>query len=872
MKTITFLRLFSILGLISLTQAVSGQINVLTEDFEGTTFNVSSSSASGNNNNAWAINSYLFNGGSKSDSAKVTLGDTLYLETNAFSTVGFSNVSLAFDQICKIDFFDRSFMEYSNDNGTTWVRLTSAEYNGSGFFSSNSFSAVSYPDWNPASANAIPTNTWWKTENFNLTATAGNTQVKVRWMLVDADNNGAVGNYGWLLDNIVITAAPCELVPPTIVLTGTVYQGLVYSQGPYRINATITDASGVASATLTYTLNNGSPIPIAMSNPIGNTWGASMPAAAVGDTICYFISAVDNTTCSNTANFPSSGCIQFIVGNNPPPSCLGTPVFTFNYLESFASFTAGNGANTVGTLQNNWFNDNTDSHDWYVLNRATNSGGTGPTADHSPGDDNYLYVEASGNTNSTAILNTPCYDFSNLNAPKFDFYYHMLGAAMGELHVDVFFGGQWILDVTPAIIGNQGNNWNYRRVDLTAYAGNIVKLRFRAITGNGFTSDIAIDDIEIIEPLAKDVGITNIYSPSATGCVGTSAEFVTFEISSNGATPLDTIPMAYRVNGGAVVRDTLFQRMVEGDTLNFTFQQTVNMSTVGNYAFQFWMELAGDEKTSNDSILTYALSTSNVIGLFPDTNNFDAFTVGTPGVFFDGWTNDPNGDNHDWYVNTGATPSNNTGPTSDHTSGSGNYLFVEASTFANQQANLFSKCLDLNNLNQPELTFYYHMFGATMGELHFDININGVTLQDIAPAKIGSQANSWVADTIDLTPYKGNVKLIFRAIVGSNFTSDIALDDIVIRDANPVGLQSIQTSTTSIEVFPNPADDLVNVLLKNKGPQLLSIYNSVGSLVWEATSNSTTPLQINVSNWSKGIYQIRISNGEQISVEKLIVR
>jgi len=874
MKSSRFSHLVSTLIAILFFTSVDAQITVFTEDFEGASLNVTSSSASGNNNNAWAINSSLASNGTKSDSARVTLGDTVYLETNAFSTMGYTNVSMSFDQICKIDFFDRAFIEYSTNNGASWTRLTSNEYNGTGFFGTSYFSAVSYTDWNPGNASATPANSWWKSESFDLTATAGNMQVKVRWMLVDQDNNGPVNNYGWLIDNIDITAAPCELIPPSITITSTIYQGQVYFTGPYAVSADIVDASGVASATLSYTVNSGPVQNISMSNTSGNIWVGLIPAATVGDTVCYSISAVDNTTCSNSASLPSNGCTQFIVANNPPPSCVGTPVFNFNYMESFASFTPGNGSGNAGILRNDWVNDNTnDSHDWWVFDQATPSGGTGPTQDNSLGDANYMYVEASGNfRNTTAILNTPCYDFTNLNSPKFDFYYHMLGNNMGELHVDIFFGGQWVLDVTPAIIGNQGPNWNYRRVDLSAYAGSIVKLRFRAIVGTNFASDIAIDDIEIIEPLTSDVGITNIFSPSATGCVGTAAEFVTLEVASFGSTPVDTIPMAYTVNGGAVIRDTLFQRVNELDTINFSFQQTVNMSTVGTYSFQFWVELPNDQNTTNDSILTYTLSTSNVIGVFPDTNDFDNFTVGIPGTLLDGWSNSPNGDTHDWYVNTGATPSNFTGPTMDNTGRNGNYMFVEASNFNNRVANLLSKCLDINSLNQPELNFYYHMSGIEMGELHVDININGIDIQDITPAIIGDQGANWNLRTIDLTPYKGNIRLTFRAITGPGYRSDIAVDDVTLRDANPVGIDPIERSEDALLIYPNPAINSVSISHTSSEVQTTQIYNSVGKLVWEAQLAPKSNQLIDVSNWSKGVYQIRMSDSEGQSTQKLIVQ
>jgi bacillopeptidase F (M6 metalloprotease family) len=77
----------------------------------------------------------------------------------------------------------------------------------------------------------------------------------------------------------------------------------------------------------------------------------------------------------------------------------------------------------------------------------------------------------------------------------------MFGANMGSLHIDLFSNGIWNNDIGPALTGDQGNNWNSMSVDLTAYAGNSIKLRIRAITGNGFGSDIAIDDIRFEQTL-----------------------------------------------------------------------------------------------------------------------------------------------------------------------------------------------------------------------------------------------------------------------------------------------------------------------------------------------------------------------------------
>ncbi len=817
---------------------------------------------------SWAINTNFQNGGLKSDSAQVAQGDTLIIESNSFSTVGFTFVNLYFSQICKVDFFDKAIVEYSINNGTTWTQLTSTEYLGSGIVTGNAFSALSYATWNVAVSTATPTNSWWQLENFDLTAASGHTQVKVRFSLIDADNNGARSNYGWLIDDVEVQGAPCELIPPTILQTGTIYQGAVFGTGPFIIEADIQDASGVASAGLKYTINGGSLNTLIMTNSSGNIYTATIPSATIGDTICYTVNAVDNTTCANLAQSPNNGCRQFIINPNAPPNCVGNPISNYNYSETFASFTPGNGTTTPGTLNNNWANSTTPTHTWFVATN-TGSGNTGPSADHSPGDANFLYVEASGAfRNQTAIMNTPCYNFSGLSAPKFSFWYHMFGNQMGELHVDLYNGNAWILDVTRALIGDQGNSWLYREIDLTAYAGNIIQLRFRGITGNGFQSDIAIDDIQIIEPPGDELNLVNFVTPNASSCNGSATEFVTVRIENLGSRTQDTIPLAYQVNRGTVIRDTAFFNLMPGMSFNHTFQTSFDMSIWGTYNLNTWLELVGDVDNLNDSVKGYQVITNSIQANFPDTSTFDNFTVGTPGIFLNGWSNDPQ-NTFDWFVDTAGTPSGQTGPTGDTTSpaGTGNYIYYEATnTPQGENGSFFSGCLDLNSTNRPELKFYYHMSGIEMGELHLDLSLNGFLIQDLIPPVVGDQGTAWIERIVDLTPFKGDVRIIFRAVRGSGYRSDIAIDQVTMRDALPVGIVQNEEQET-FSFFPNPVN---NILTINSNEKLsIQILNTLGSVVQE-TSVIKGLNQIDASTWTPGVYFIRVSNNENANVQKFI--
>lgn len=185
----------------------NAQTTVFSEDFEGSTYDVTSSSLTGSN--AWGLNSSYQANGLYCDSASVGLNDTTYLTTSSFSTAGNNIVTLSFNHICKIDWTDAGYVQVSVDNGVTWTDLTGSQYQGSGQFGNigNAFAAHSYVvDWDAYVTTTIPNSSWWKQETFNISAIAGNqANVKVRFALADEGNAGGGANYGWLLDDIKVT-------------------------------------------------------------------------------------------------------------------------------------------------------------------------------------------------------------------------------------------------------------------------------------------------------------------------------------------------------------------------------------------------------------------------------------------------------------------------------------------------------------------------------------------------------------------------------------------------------------------------------------------------------------------------------------------
>ncbi|KAI4809183.1 hypothetical protein KUCAC02_018090 [Chaenocephalus aceratus] len=129
----------------------------------------------------------------------------------------------------------------------------------------------------------------------------------------------------------------------------------------------------------------------------------------------------------------------------------------------------------------------------------------------------------------------------------------------------------------------------------------------------------------------------------------------------------------------------------------------------------------------------------------------------------------------DWTRHSGSTPTIMTGPSSDHTTGGGHYLYIEANSASHgDTARLISsECSD----SGPQcLQFWYHMYGSadTMG-LH--VYLLQDILADAVWWKRNDHGNMWHLAQVDLATY-GAFQVIIEGQIGSNDQSDVAIDDV----------------------------------------------------------------------------------------------
>ena len=162
-------------------------------------------------------------------------------------------------------------------------------------------------------------------------------------------------------------------------------------------------------------------------------------------------------------------------------------------------------------------------------------------------------MESSSPNYSTkrAILNSPCFDLSSASQATFEFKYHMYGtSAMGSLALELSDddGASWTSIWSES--GNKGNSWLTATVNLAAYVGSSVQLRFNGITGTTWQGDMAIDAVNL----------------STGGGSGTTCSDVSLSITFDNY-PEETAWSIVNASGTTIASGGTYASQADGSTL-----------------------------------------------------------------------------------------------------------------------------------------------------------------------------------------------------------------------------------------------------------------------------------------------------------------
>jgi hypothetical protein len=315
---------FLVLMLLMVQQGYS-QVFTAKEDFDGNTVSYTQRPSG-----SWVFNTTYYlpslSGANISKSylglVPSQVGDTIFLELSTPCDFQYySNVYLRFNHICKVSPNDITQIQYRRGGSFyPWETIDAGAYLGSGTYNDASgFNAASYSEWRSDDSTVIPSQSWWREEHFDLSADVrGFDDVSFRFVIIHGNTPYTQASFGWLLENIQISAANYPLYPPTVEFVSPFVRDTVYSTGPWEINARVqtSTTAPILVPWLVYTVTEpgkqAATDSVLMTHVSGNSlWKASIPQYVAGTEIVYSITGKDSTGNEATAR---SGYV-IVMGN-----------------------------------------------------------------------------------------------------------------------------------------------------------------------------------------------------------------------------------------------------------------------------------------------------------------------------------------------------------------------------------------------------------------------------------------------------------------------------------------------------------------------------------------------------------------------------
>ena len=458
-------------------------------------------------------------------------------------------------------------------------------------------------------------------------------------------------------------------------------------------------------------------------------------------------------------------------------------------------------------------------------------------------------------------------------------------AVNGASNYDIFMLGNKYMD---SVGTTQADSFIIRNINAI---NNQYWLSVRARTPDGIAgrrANAIQSNISNFCPVNTDVEVTEIQSPSGPyyTCMNISEAPVRIAIINKGLRNISQIPLFYSVDSGPAYSATVNDTLAFMQSLVFSFTAGMNISNPGNYILRVWTSLPGDSNSDNDTLQMIVRQIQSAIVSPPWIENFEnsglCSTAPDCGLseclLNNGMLNALNGleDDTDWRINSGATPTSNTGPAQDYLPGTatGKYLYMEASGIcAEKEAVLLSPCIDLSNFSNPRLTFSYHMYGSEIGDLSIDIFANGNWINSVF-FRTGDQGTDWEVMNIPLSAYSGQTIIIrFRGSTAGGESGDMAIDGIMI--GNVSGMDEI--SDLPLRIVPNPGRDKFFVFPPADILEefTLKLFTAEGKCVLNqniSRHDAGKSIEINTGEFTAGIYLISLGDGHLQLREKLIIQ
>lgn len=367
--------------------------------------------------------------------------------------------------------------------------------------------------------------------------------------------------------------------------------------------------------------------------------------------------------------------------------------------------------------------------------------------------------------------------------------------------------------------------------------------------------------------MTEVIGTTNNYN-----CTFNTNSIQT-KITNTGTIVDSIIPVTYEVNGIVRAMDTIYNVLNPGDFVYITFPAPYIYSAQNNlYNIKVWKSLNGDNVLSNDTAiitvpypLPFNLTNTNYMNGFEsdyDIGNVYLDWIGLGYTFYTSLSEFHSGNKALYISYFGNSSSNITYeafinlPCMDVTAGEIYRIsyWRKSSTVSGYVSNGQAAIFELSSQNPTSISSVLKPYSSIV-----TTTLTGV--------------NGWEQDYVDY--YASANKTIYFSIGAKglvNSTTDhvsVSIDDINISKIGIVsGIESLQTKDI-VSVFPNPTDGIVNIIDFEINSSI-EVFNIIGDKIYTGILSKGNN-SIDLSNFSNGVYFIKLNTGGQIVTNKIVL-
>lgn len=385
----------------------------------------------------------------------------------------------------------------------------------------------------------------------------------------------------------------------------------------------------------------------------------------------------------------------------------------------------------------NWEQDTEDDFDWTRNQGPTSTLNTGPMKDNTLGTakGHYLYIESSEPQvfQNTAALLSPILNATDMEGCTFRFYYHMFGKHIYRLAIYQRIWSNTRGQLLWQIFGNQGNRWIRKHLAISSRQP--FQILVEASVGDGFTGDIAIDDLSFMDCILYPGNLpVDLPTPPETS--------VPVTLPPHNCTDNEFV---CRSSGHCVEK-------IQKCDFRYDCPDKSDESSCA-------MEVCSFEK--GNLCEWYQPIPEHLI---QDSNTFR------------------------WGLGNGTSihhGEENHRPSVDHTKNSADGWYLYADSSNGKFGDIADVLTPVISRTGPSCTlvFWTHMNGATVGSLQVLSKKDNVTSK--LWAQSGQQGAQWKKVEVFLGIHS-HMQIVFRARRGVSYIGDVAVDDIFFQDCSPL--------------------------------------------------------------------------------------